>query len=636
MNFRDVAVKNFKGSMRKYISYFLCNSFSVMMLFMFSTLIYSKELTASPLVEKGFSKILVLPSVVLIFFSIIFISYSYSGFMRSRKKEFGLFMNLGMSIWDIRKIILVENILIAAASILSGIIFGTIFARLFFLIMIRIIGLQGINFIISVKSYFYSVGIFSGIFTISLLLTLISTIRYEIVNLLKADRVIESNKLHNPLFAVIGLALLLGSIVVLYKWFDGEGPLLLVCTIGIFIGLYITISQLGELILRLVKSKKNAYYNNLVLITNLNYKFKQTKKIIFTVAIMTVVIIFISGFYLSLVLSAEDIAVNNNPFHISFIQSQRNNVSDEEIKNIIKDSESSLLEHKVMEFVEIDRNIIISVDQLNSAINKRLNVNKGKYIKLVQVREYSEKEKADIYNNDSGYYNRGPLSSLKNQEYIFDVLFNGPGYLFTHCIILNNDDYNALLAKNSSFEKGKLNLYNFKDWKKTQPIVNKLEDTFRTLSKDSITTGRQGYYTRVASRVGTYNENKQGTKMLFYLLSLLGVFFFVATSIILFLRLFSELDYEKAKYKKMYRIGITENEIKKNISREFAALFFIGPIIGIPISIIYTIIFAKDTPAVIYQIIQCDLIISLIFLVFEAIYYFISRKSYYNEIIDSL
>jgi hypothetical protein len=636
MNFRHVAVKNFKGSMRKYISYFLCNSFSVMILFMFSTLIYSKELTTSPLVEKNFSKILVLPNVVLIIFSIVFISYSYTGFMRSRKKEFGLFMNLGMSIWDIRKIILVENIQIAAASILSGIVFGTIFARLFFLIITRIIGLRDINFTISLRSYYYSVGIFVGVFTFSLLLTLISTIKYEIINLLKSDRVIESNKLHNPMFAVIGLALLLGSIATLYMRFNGEGPLLLVCTVGILIGLYITISQLGELIFRLIKKKKNSYYNNLVLMTNLNYKFKQTKKIIFTISIMSVVIIFISGFYLSLVLSAEDIAINNNPFHIAFIQSQRNNVSDQVIDNIIKNDESSLLEHKVMEFAEIDRNIVISVDQVNYAINKRLNVSKGKYIKLVQVKGYSEKEKSDIYNNDAGYYNRGPLCTLKNQEYIFDVLFNGPGYLFTHCIILNNDDYNALLSKHSNYEQGKLNLYNFKDWKKTQPVVNRLDDTFKSLSKDPIPNGSEGYYIRVASRVGTYNENKQGTKMLFYLLSLLGVFFFVATSIILFLRLFSELDYEKAKYKRIYKIGFTENEIKKNISREFAVLFFIGPIIAIPISIVYTIIFAKDNPAIINKIIQCDLIISIIFLVFEAIYYFISKKSYYREIINSL
>lgn len=636
MNFKDIAIKNFKWGMRKYISYLLCNSFSVMMLFMFSTLIYSKELTESPLIEKSFSKIFILPNVVLIFFSIVFITYSYSGFMRSRKKEFGLFMNLGMSIWDIRKIILVENSLIAAASISSGIIIGTIFARFFFLVMTNLIGLHSIKFTISIKSYFYSIGIFGGVFTLSLIATLISTIRYEIVNLLKSDREIELNKMHSPLFAITGLILLFGSIAALFKWFDGKTPLLLTCTIGIFVGLYITISQLGELILRLVKNKNNIYYKNLVLMTNLNYKFKQTRKIIFAISIMTIVIIFISGFYLSLVLSAKDIAVNNNPFHIAFIQPESNYASGSTISNIINDRSNSLLEHKEMEFIQADGDTIISEDQLSSATNKRINVNKGEYVKLVQVKGYSQKEKSDIYSNDTNYHSRGQLSSLKSQEYIFDILFNGPGYLFTQCIILNNDDYNDLLAKNIGWEKGKLSFYNFRDWKRTQPIVNKLEDTLKSLCKNSTSTKRMVYYSKVASRIGTYNENRQGAKTLFYLLSVLGVFFFVATSIILFLRLFSELDYEKAKYKKMYKIGITEDEIKKNISREFAVLFFAGPITGIPISIIYTIIFAKDTPAFIYKIVQCNFIISLIFLGFEAMYYFVSRKSYFREIIDSI
>lgn len=44
MIFKDVVIKNFKGSMRKYIVYFLCNSFIVMIFFMYLILMFNDEL----------------------------------------------------------------------------------------------------------------------------------------------------------------------------------------------------------------------------------------------------------------------------------------------------------------------------------------------------------------------------------------------------------------------------------------------------------------------------------------------------------------------------------------------------------------------------------------------------------------
>lgn len=633
MDFRDIAIKNFKGNMRRYLSYFLCNSFAILILFMYSTLMYSKELKTSPQIEESLPKVLVLPNVVLIFFSIMFITYSYSVFMKSRKREFGLFMNLGMSIWDIRKLIFVENALIAAASIAFGILSGTIFSRLFFLIITRLIGLTDISFHINLDSYIYSVGIFTGIFLFAVLTTIIATSRYEIVNLLKADRAMETNRFRNPIFAVAGIIILLSSLFVVYKWFNGEGGLLMQCTIGFIVGLYMTISQLGGLILSLAKKRKDSYYNNLILMTNLNSKFNQAKKIIFIIAIMTVVVIFINGFYLSLVLSAEKIALKNNPFDAAFVQmTNKNKTEDRIIDSVISDSKNEVVEHKVIEFADIDRKILISQDQINLAANSSFNVRRGSYIKLIQVDEYSEKEKLEIYNNEMKFPDKDVLAYYSNQEYIFKLLFNGPSYLFTRCIILNNEDYNSIKTKNSRVEIGKLELLNFKDWKETQPLVNRLEESLNAFNQ-SYPDQR---YLKVESKIGTYNENKQGTKVLFYLLSLLGIFFFIATSIVLFLKLFSELDNEKSKYKKMHKIGITEDEIRKNIGREFIALFFAGPLMGIPIAIIYTIAFSKDTQSMTPQLIGCNLIISTIFILFEVIYYFVAKNLYSNEIIETL
>ena len=53
MTFKEVVIKNFKGNMRKYLSYFICSSFSIMIFFMYSTLVFNEKLNKSPSVEKG-------------------------------------------------------------------------------------------------------------------------------------------------------------------------------------------------------------------------------------------------------------------------------------------------------------------------------------------------------------------------------------------------------------------------------------------------------------------------------------------------------------------------------------------------------------------------------------------------------
>jgi hypothetical protein len=606
---------------------------------------YSKELQNSPLLKKSVLKLLQFPSVVLVCFSVIFISYSYSTFIKGRKKEFGLFMNLGMSIWDVRKLIFVENSLIAAASILLGVASGTIFARLFFLIITRLIGIVDVSFHIAGESYIYSIAIFTGIFFLAVLTTIITTGRYEIVNLLKSDRKAETNSRANPTLAVTGIVIFIGSLIILYIWFDGTGMLLLQSTIGFMLGLYITISQLGAVILKLLKKRKNSYYNNLLFMTNFNYKFKQTKKIIFILATMTAVVIFINGFYLSAFLSAEKMALQNNPFDIAFVQMpSKNNVQNDIIDKVIAESKNIVEDHKILEFAIVHNDIIVSQEQLKLATNTDLNVNKGSYIRLIQGDDFSENEKSDIYKAENKYPPISVRGIFINQEYKFKMLFNGPAYLFSRCIILNNDDFKSLKNNNSSLEIGKLQLYNFKDWKKTQQLVNNLEETFKAsvgnrVGEQYTIRNEEEYnrgYLEVSSKIGTYNDHRQGAKMLFYLLTSIGIFFFIAISIVLFLQLFSELDNEKLKYKKLYKIGITEEEIRKSIGREFIALFFAGPLIGIPIAILYTLIFSKSTTSYKFEYIVCDLIISAIFLAFELIYYFITKNSYSNEIIESL
>lgn len=625
MTFSDIAIKNFKRSKRRYLSYFFNNSFAIMLLFIYSTLIFNNEFKNSPSIEKSIVKIMIFPDVVLILFEILFVTYAYNIFIKSRQKEFGVFMNLGMSISDIRKLIFVENGLVALSSMLLGIVSGTIFAKIFFMAIMRLINISNIGFNIGIKNYIFSLGIFTCILLFPLVTTLISTRKFEIIKLLRADKKIKLSKINNTSTVAIGGCVLIVSLFVLYKYFDGSSTgLLLGIVIGCSLAIYLIISGLGGIIIKFMSKSKNRFYNNLITIRDLNYKFNETKKVIYIIAMMTFVIIFINGLYLNLMLSSESIARSNNKFDISFIQMPgKNDVDDKTVESLIKDDVN---QHKKVEFICDGENIIFSDSEFNKNFKSSFNVKGNNYIRIIQNNHLSAEEKKELYENEMKYKHLGIIKGYKNQGYEFQNFFNSPVGDLYQIMVVSDKAYKILKVKNTNVKVGKVQLWNFDNWKNTQVLVNKLESVFKAYNKND------SDYIKVASKIGMYNQNKQGAKILFYLLLFLGIFFFISVSTVMFLKLYSEIESEKDKYRQIYKIGITEEEIKKIISKELKILFFSGIIVAMPLSLIFSFIFVSKDNSAVFQNLCCNLIISCIFILVEVIYYFVTRKIYTNEI----
>ncbi|WP_029326402.1 FtsX-like permease family protein [Bacillus sp. m3-13] len=119
MIFNQLVWKMAKGNRGKYLFYYLCNSFAVLFFFMYSTIYFNEAIEEVKVVE-GIRDILTIPGVGLVLFTVFFITYAHRIFTRRRKKEFGLLMTLGMSKRDIARLLLLENALIATASIVTG------------------------------------------------------------------------------------------------------------------------------------------------------------------------------------------------------------------------------------------------------------------------------------------------------------------------------------------------------------------------------------------------------------------------------------------------------------------------------------------------------------------------------------
>ncbi|GKU25327.1 ABC transporter permease [Clostridium folliculivorans] len=635
MTFKDIAIKNFKGTMKNYLSFFLCNSFSIMLLFIYSSVLFNKDIGSSPKLIEGISKIMVVPNVVLILFSIFFINYAYSIFIKSRKREFGLLMNLGMSISDIRRIIIIENSIIAITSMLMGLISGIVFARLFFIIICWILGVEDLSFQLGWKVYAFTLAIFVVVYFLSVIMTIITTGRFSIMNLIKAPKLSEKNKISNPFLGAFGVITIAGALTILLLYFDGTGDLLLKCTVAIILGTYIFINQLSNFLVYLLSRTKEKYHKNILLITNIKYKFGQTKKIIFIITLIVIVTVFINGFYLNLVISSERSATKNNPFHISFIREpDKNDITIQEADKLVKNSSNVVSKHEKVNFIEtkLDKVIIISEAEFKKIFKQDFKISEGKYIRLYQINDLPQKEKIQRCKDEKNISHGKLIEAFIVQDTIFKVFFNAPGYILNNCVIINNNDY-LRLKTSSGVNKGTVELYNFEDWRGTQELVNNLQKTFKEKNENFKSKYEEKYYLEVSSTVGAYNENNQGAKILFYLLSFLGIFFLLCISIILYIKVFSDSDSDEEQYKNLFNIGITEKEFLKLKCNELKVIFAAAPVIAVPIAITYSLAFFKGSSSSdILQIILCDALISFIFILLEVLYYILCKRNYKRKL----
>lgn len=159
-------------------------------------------------INSSISHNLIAPSLGIVLFSVMFIIYAHASFAKFRRTEFGLFMVLGMTNWDIGRIMLFENSLIWFFSLLTGLVSGTLFSRIFYYLISKIVDIKGINFTASIASYLYTIIFFTVIYILVILINFIVSSNYEIISLLKESRKADRNIISKPYLALIGIIII--------------------------------------------------------------------------------------------------------------------------------------------------------------------------------------------------------------------------------------------------------------------------------------------------------------------------------------------------------------------------------------------------------------------------------------------
>ena len=223
--------------------------------------------------------------MVSVFIAIVLgflIVYANNFLINRRKREFGIYMSLGMGRRQISGIILLETILIGIISLAVGLFIG-IFASQFMSILVAKLfeaDMSEFTFVFSKDACIKTCIYFAVMYIAVIIFNTLTISRYKLINLLTAVKKNEKVKLKNPIISIlifIASSVLLGYAYYLvtggvYELRTGEQllkPILMgvIGTVGVF-------WSLSGFILRLIQTRKSVYLKgtNMFVLRQLNNK----------------------------------------------------------------------------------------------------------------------------------------------------------------------------------------------------------------------------------------------------------------------------------------------------------------------------------------------------------------------------
>lgn len=227
-------------------------------------------------------------SAFVAFVLVFLVVYANRFLIRRRKKEFGLYLMLGMRTGDVVKIVALESLIVGAASLAVGLLVGFGLSQLLLyvtsaLFQADVADAAGFAFVFSADALVQTVAVFAAIFVIAAVLNARTVARAKLIDLLQAERASEDMKLTS---LPLSLALFAASIAIIgvsYKLLIDNGlmepsPQFAAATVLVCVGTVLFFYALSGFLLKLVQLARPLYLSGLNMFTlrQLNSKVNTT------------------------------------------------------------------------------------------------------------------------------------------------------------------------------------------------------------------------------------------------------------------------------------------------------------------------------------------------------------------------
>lgn len=649
MTIGNIIIKNIKGNLNKYVMYYLSNVIVVTIFFLFADFAFNPAFDGVS--EEGsigtfIGNIMKLCEFVIVIFTIIFSGYSISNFLKSREKEFGLLSMFGLTKSQIRRYVIIENIIISTVSIITGIFFGILFSKLFYMAVESMVDLGGeVSFVISAKALLTTVISFIVVLNLISFVMSFKIKNNNIAELLKGSRIPKKSPKFSKFKSVLALVLIVGSYIVAIK-----SKLYIVFTmipifIAVVIGTKLLFTQFSVYFTEKLKNSKHVFYKgvNMITLSQIIYKLKDNAKVMFITSIL-------SGVTLATavsVYSIQQISLNgiemNMPNDIAVYEKGLNShevIDQNKITDVLKDYDLPIKNKYQMNILKLankserqtekaSREMNINEDQfyvisskdyneLADKINKKkLNLNSGESVLYVYDTSFnflniSGIEKAgDIKNLD--LENNGNIISFKVVAWEKGAVLNDISNS-VNTLIVNENDFNKLYNNSLNESKYTYYGYNVENNSKSIEAITKIE-TYVDKQK------QVGF----SERITKITSIKAFLSIILFIGTFIAMIFFIATGSILYFKMFNEIQKDRYDFIGLKKIGVTRSELNKTISIQSFIMFFLPLVIAT-----LHAVFAVKSVGVFN--LQYFVLIVGIYIILQLIFYLFAKWMYAKQI----
>ncbi len=605
-----LALKNVKKSFKDYAVYFFTLIVGVSIFYMFNsiesqTLMLELTNTKHEMLET-MSQVLSIISIFVAFILAFLIIYASGFLMKRRKKEFGIYMLLGMKKRKISRIILAETLLVGIISLIVGLVVGIGLSQLMSVVVANMFEANMTNFAFTfsssalLKTCIY----FAIIYLVIMIFNVISVNRCKLIDLINSKKKSEQVKLKNMTLCVI--IFLIAVAMLGYAYYNvtinrdnlvKQEQVLMQIILGI-VSTFLIFWSLSGMLLKIVMTMKKTYYKGINAFVT-----KQLSSKINTTVISTTIIclmLFVTICIFSTAMSLND-AMNDKIAELPNVDIEINKNKDEngcsikeEFKQNNIDTEKYFKEIHSLDIYSTNQ--VTQKDALGETIEEVLEENPSMKLALneeeqmIKISEYNEiakllgKETFELENDqyivmsDQEYMSRIRSRALKTNP-ILNI--NGKQYAPKY-----EEIKNISLEIDSDMKNTGIIVIPDNAVSEDMKAINKVFANYNTDDKKEKLRIEDEVKKKLQNFGHTYSITRQELAdssigfgaMVVFLGLYLGIVFLISSGAIIALKELSESNDNKERYDVLRKIGCSEKVINRALFKQIG-LFFLFPLL---------------------------------------------------------
>lgn len=634
--YEKLAVTNLKNNRKTYVPYIFTGVLTVMMFYIIDALSRGKGITQNTL------KIcLQYATGVIIVFAVIFLFYTNSFLIKRRKKEIGVYNILGMGKRHIARMMAVETILTAGISILGGLVFGIIFGKLMYLLLLKILhNSVDMQFSVNGTAIVQTVILFAGIFLLTYLYNILQIQLVNPVELLHGGNQGEKEPKSRWLLVIVGVAALGNGYWIALTT---EAPLeallkFFVAVVCVIIGTYALFIAGSIVVLKILRKNKAYYYNpkHFTSVSGMIYRMKQNGAGLANICVLSTMVLVMVSITVSLYAGMEDILDSRFPRDVSIVCNEADTNKEETLQRLIKE-QCEKAGVKITDRVRYrygSMNAVLKGNNLEK-VEQYYPDNHFYYVEMITQEEYNRIEKKNV--------------SLKEQE-ILTYTTNGKCGKKQINIAGRNYQVKKELSEMTSQPKSTAEMYNtlyiiFANAEQIERIEPfSYADKFNLKGddgkqKEALEQIQNEFYEKIPdgmmeSRMLSRSSFYELYGGLFFIGIYLGSMFIMATVLIIYYKQISEGYDDRERYQIMQKVGMSKKEVKRSIRSQVLSVFFLPLVVAvIHVAVAFKVMtkilgVLNLTNVSLFAV--CTIITIAVFAVFYIIVYSITAKEYYR------